>query len=805
MALMRADVSEQVVELLADAGYWNDPSVWRNFGDIENNYSTVGNQQQDPVAALIEKLINSLDARLLDMCKRLGIDPVSPEAPASIRDAMKLGYGGVAGADSDGWIDSWDDGLLRAEGRMLTLAATGHRPSAGDPCLTIADQGEGQEPDQFPNTFTSLNQSNKLRIRFVQGKYNMGGTGALRFCGEPYNFQLIVSKRNPALQSPGPSGRASEWGFTVVRRQAPSEGRRSSIYQYMAPVGASNGHAGGVLSFAADLWPIFPQINSKVLDPYFRESAYGSLIKLYEYRYHGTKTNIVRGGGTGLLSQLDIGIPELALPVRLYECRAGYGGHQGSRTTNLLGLGSRLSRDRKKNIEPGFPLTHALNLGGSELQVTIFAFKRGAWKEYKSGQGVLLSVNGQTHATYSDAFFTRKAVKMDYLRKDLLVVCDCSDITPAVRESLFMNSRDRVLDTPLARTLEKELERLIKDDEDLRDLRNRRRQEEVAEKLVDSQPLANVLSEILHTTPSLAKLLLQGVKLSSPFPRSPGKGTGAYQGSGQKADFHGKPYPTYLRFRNKPNGFHLKKAAHIGSRVRITFETDAADDYFSRRQDPAAMRLLRIEDDGEQELEGWVRRDPRSGIAHVTLPQVPADSAIGSVQSYRCEVIDSTQISAFVNTFELRTEPATATKPGGPNNPGGGEMLGLPNIVPVKEVNWDQHGFDEGSALEVKSAGAEDGAYDFFVNVDNKYLRTVMKESPNRDPKLLEAKFTYTLVLMAMAMLQEDRTNKPPTSGTDSAEVPSPEGTIGKITRAIAPVILPVLDAIGGLDLDTAS
>ena len=47
-------------------------------------------------------------------------------------------------------------------------------PQAGRPCLTVADQGEGQTPDTFPDTFMSIQRNNKLRIPFVQGKFNMG-------------------------------------------------------------------------------------------------------------------------------------------------------------------------------------------------------------------------------------------------------------------------------------------------------------------------------------------------------------------------------------------------------------------------------------------------------------------------------------------------------------------------------------------------------------------------------------------------------------------------------------------------------
>ena len=81
------------------------------------------------------------------------------------------------------------------------------------PCITVYDFGEGQNPEDFHNTFLSLHRGNKANIHFVQGKYNMGSTGAVVFCGDK-KYQLIASKRNLSLAN----GSDSSFGFTIVRR-----------------------------------------------------------------------------------------------------------------------------------------------------------------------------------------------------------------------------------------------------------------------------------------------------------------------------------------------------------------------------------------------------------------------------------------------------------------------------------------------------------------------------------------------------------------------------------------------------------
>jgi hypothetical protein len=287
--------------------------------------------------------------------------------------------------------------------RGITLAATGVKRQEGDPSLSIADMGEGQTPRKFPDTFLSLEKSNKLRIPFVQGKFNMGGTGVLELCGKQ-NLQLLLSRRSPRILNGNfehPTD--DEWGFTVVRREDPSGNRRSSSYTFLAPVGADEvTQKGEVMTFESATLPIFPE----GAQPYVREAEWGTLIKLYEYSLPGHRTHILRK--SGLLARLELLLPELALPIRLHECRPGYGGHAGSYETTLTGLNVRLDEGgRADNIEPDFPPSARFNCAGEPMAATIFAFKKGKAETYRRTEGIIFTVNGQTHgyltADFSDA------------------------------------------------------------------------------------------------------------------------------------------------------------------------------------------------------------------------------------------------------------------------------------------------------------------------------------------------------------------------------------------------------------------
>jgi len=104
IALLHADSEEEAIGLLKEAGYWDKPELWRHYGDLENNWGTGGNQQSLAEAALAEKLVNSVDARLINECLVRNIDPKSKQAPQSIPEAVATFFE-ETGKETDQRID----------------------------------------------------------------------------------------------------------------------------------------------------------------------------------------------------------------------------------------------------------------------------------------------------------------------------------------------------------------------------------------------------------------------------------------------------------------------------------------------------------------------------------------------------------------------------------------------------------------------------------------------------------------------------------------------------------------------------
>lgn len=172
--LLHAETETEVVEVLKKAGHWDNTAAWRYYGDVENNWGQSGNQQSLAEAALAEKLVNSVDARLINECLVRNVDPKSDKAPRCITEAVARFFEGEPGKkQTSGLIENWTDDRIREVAQGITLTATGTRPTLN---LTITDVGEGQSPRRLPNTILSLNRANKMYIPFVQGQFNQGGT-----------------------------------------------------------------------------------------------------------------------------------------------------------------------------------------------------------------------------------------------------------------------------------------------------------------------------------------------------------------------------------------------------------------------------------------------------------------------------------------------------------------------------------------------------------------------------------------------------------------------------------------------------
>lgn len=775
LALANANAEKEVIDILERAGYWSDPNVWIYYGDNENNFATVGNQQASPDTALVEKIINSVDAVLMRECLRTNINPEGPEAPKSLKEALEIFF-----SISNGILTNVPSKKRLELAQNIMLVATGEK---SNPCYSIIDKGEGQTPLNFSRTFLSLIRSNKLRIPFVQGKFNMGGTGSLQFCGS-HNIQLIISRRCPDIDEDDDTNddTSEYWGFTVVRRDNPIKGLRSSSFKYLAP-------NNNILMFDSDNLRLlpgdYPIACEKLLE-------WGTFIKLYEYQLVGLKSPV----SFDLYYRLSLLLPNIALPVILYERRPGY--ESQTYHTILSGLSVRLDEDKFDNIENGFPSSSTIKIKGQEMKVQTYVFKKDKKRHYAREEGIVFIVNGQAHGFLEKTFFTRKNVGMSYLADSIIILIDCSNLDGRIREDLFMNSRDRLRKGELKNDIEAKLEDLLKNHQGLRELNNKRRRDEIEDKIEDPTQAIGIIEKVIKSSPTLSKLFIEGVKITNPFKLA---STGVKEG-----EYKGKIFPTF--FIPKYD-FTKDKPKHcpINQRFRIQYETDAENNYFTRETNPGDNKLVFGENGTSPDsiVNIW------NGMANVTV-ELPKGAHIGDLIEFSLEIKDISRTEPFLSKFFVLIDPALEKRPGGkgerikqPDDRPGDKRkrplsLDIPSMKEVYQEQWNKHGFDKESALKVIDSG-EDG-YDFYINMDNIYLLTEIKGRINMKPDVLKSQYKYGMILIGLSLLRSEGIIEKDEGIIEKVKSEKEESIyerISKTTKAIAPILLPMISTLGEL------
>lgn len=539
-----------------------DQRNWQPLGGQTGNLGIVENQQANPAAALVEKVINSIDAILMRKCLEAGIDPKSSEAPSSIDEAVERFFPQAR---------DWDMEQARVlQARSIQVLADSETGKARDTSIIIYDAGEGQHPDSFQDTFCSLLGGNKDEIKFVQGRFNMGGSGALPFCGKS-RYQLIGSRRYD---------NRGDFGFTLVRKHPRSEkeelSTKNSWYEYFAP---------------NNCIPAFT-IRELDLDLYGTNFSKGTIIKLYSYNTQGNR-DLQRDMARSLNEYLF----KPSLPYFLVEDKNR--ARPGRRASTAYGLFNRL--EDNEHVETRF--TQSIeNKEMGLIRVMVYVFrpktKDKDAKEtrrfirsefFKNNMAVLFTLNGQVHAHYTSEFITR-SLKFDLLKDHLLIHVDCTNMKTDFRDELFMASRDRLKDGKESQELRNLLANKLK--AGYLKLIYKQRKENITVETGTSDELLKEIGKNLYIDNELSKLFGDALKLNT----GQKKPTQSRQqkNSRQKRkqpNFRPGRYPSFFYLSNGRRGEHDFIEIPLNGNRTLQFDSDVENEYFDRTKDPGELQL----------------------------------------------------------------------------------------------------------------------------------------------------------------------------------------------------------------------
>ncbi len=774
-SLLKAETETAVEDVLKRANLnADDAAAWQPFGGFGMNLNQINNQQSDATAALVEKLINSIDAVLMAECYQAGIDPKGLAAPRSMAEAVEKLFN-----VKDGRIEHLSAAERTKLADRIHFIATGHKK---EPCYLVVDKGEGQTPASFENTFLSLTKQNKDDIPFVQGRFNCGGTGVLPFCGE-HKYQLIVSRRQPSCPTSPDDATKALWGYTLVRRQKAAPGRKSSMYVYLAPNRT-------ILTFDMPTILVLPADSSKnnPARPYTQPLAHGTCIKLYNYRWKGKST-----ATTEARFELERYLHSVSIPFRITETREYSANFYSTTLSGILAQVNEMGGEDEatSKFETGLgPAYGELNLHGiGRLPYKLFLLKEG-YKERNFPHGVYFTLNGQVHGDLP-ANFVSTTLRFDYLARHLLVSVDCTQMDQAVREDFLMASRDRVRRNEAYDAICANLRDELREHTALRMHNALRKKKRLDETLSKEENAADYLQELLKSDPTLASILGIGSNVIS----TTGPATDAIP-------FNGRKFPTFFRLVKEPKG-GLVKLCPLNRTIRIEFETDATNDYFDR-----------------PDCAGSITFDPPNLCvsSHLwdgkftTKFQMPYDATVGDEIVMKVAVTDierTTKGQSFVSRFQMKgaTEaddvpvpPPGERSPGKKRNENGkpAAVLAAPDIREVRREHWQdpQFQFDDYTAVKIVHADDAQG-YVFFVNMENRFLINELHKTKDEEANLVRHWFKYGVVLSALGILKEsERIQEQGGLKEDQDTEPLDLERIGRFAAGLARVVVPMIRAL---------
>ncbi len=811
--LLKLESSKEIKNYLKKYGFWDNKECWRYYGDNENNIGIINNQSSNSIKCVVEKITNSYDSRLIYECKKNGIDPRDKStAPSSIKEAMdKFFYKKK---------DTKFNEFLKLENETA-IFSTGETTN---PNISIIDKGEGISPINVPNTILSLNKGNKKNMNFVQGTYNQGGSGVLNFCEE--GLSLILCRKAPDINNSVTHETDDEWSLTVTRKMSAVENDTENPYfTYLAPFDKnkdiSNGKL-GVLSFKADKLKMWPD----GVDQYKKDYDHGVLVKLIGYELK-SKTNIV----IDFMYHTEIMMPDAVMPCRLHECRDYYKRNRGSKdyrdqVTTLQGFLYRNSKEKIKALEDDFPLEDSITFKNYNFPIKVFAFQYDAEKKNSkanrrrmSDEGLLFVLGGQHYAHERTSFFTKQSLGYSRIKNDLIVIVDCTGIDGDLKNELFKADKTTMYNRKTSNELVDEvIDFLGNNCPQLRELVNKRKEQQINEKLRDDKPFEKTLQQIIKKSPSLAALLKIGPRLSNPFNT---KKTG--EKKVDKIDL--KFFPTFFKFKKDlDKGEIYKRDGNINKRLRFDLKTDAENEYFIRDKSPGSLIVDVILKTNNEEL--LVEQKDLSYNKHlkdghmIFSLKIPEVVKKGNLIKLKLSITDENNEKPWVLESEIsilgeadkqeheRNGKNKKKDKGKKDNPTG---FSLPNVNWVKEEDWSQPhlNFDNLSAMAAvhggtnTEGGKEVQEWDFYLNEDNLYLQTELKASISSgklDPKILRERYKVAMVFFALSIIDfEEKKHKKENSNEDLS-MDIIEENIKKLSSSISSVVLPVIESLGDED-----
>ena len=737
--ILHAESERAVSDIIASTPDLSDYSNWHPIDGRETNFNVVTNQASTGGKALTELCTNMVDAVLMKHAYERGVSLTGSDAPqsviAGVRDLVRLRgarSGILAEVDSPSYLREFAE-------ENLVIGVTGGRRRNQSLCFTFVDNGEGQHASDFEDTFLSLSKGNKSDIPFVQGKYNMGSSGVLSYCGRRW-YKLIISRRHDA---------SGDWGWTLVRRR-PGEGMPVAEYFKLG---------GRTPSFSAsNLYPMNLQDGTQD-DKVCIET--GTVVKLYDYQMESATSfrDIRETLNENLVSTV---LPFRLMDYRVTPQRTGRRA-QGVDERPVNGMEFLLLRrdgeddpDETQVYEPGtkqdIGIVDHPDLGFISVQAIVLGHNPPSWlAPRRNNARVFHAVNGQVQFKENRAYLSQTC-RFPILKDRIVVIVDASDLSESAHNDVWKGDRESIRATGIGQLYRSEVTNVITDSQYLKDLAQRVRQEEMENLTEESQ--RNLIQGLVNNDPSIAQLLPGGATVT--LPGNIGRGRR------EPGEYQGKYSPTFLELIGRSvrqNGAEIG----VNGRRRVSFETDVVNDYFTRPDNRGRVFVEGIND------EFSYRGSLYNGTLTMTFEALPNKVVEGVEFCVTVGLLHDSIPEPVIDQLTLRVVAERRTSPPGPPppEPNGGEdddetteSRGLPPTIWLtrdgrtigedESVPWPDD-FTDQDGGKVEDLGDDIKAY--YINYDNAHFRRFLDtERDELNKKVIVEQYRVGMLVLMMGL-----------------------------------------------------
>src|SRR3989344_2549445 len=568
MKINKPDDVQSFLETLKEDEY-----KWENIGNDETNFPRLSISRSG-VKAIIERITNAIDAVLENQKEE--IFRKDEFVPSSPRKALEKWFDVKGG--HIGFLNKEKRREMAQKSIYLSLEDSGIEKK---PTIIVRDLGICIHPEEFSKSILGLGGSLKRSKPYLLGAYGWGGSQTFIWCNGCYEatnieslpLAVIISRKNPKLLT---EKQEDEVGWTIVRyRDNPNE--KHGVFQYLT---YKDGN--------------IPKSSPQNLP---KDFVHGTQVTHLAYNlegFHGMMTLVSYRLFQSLLF-------DPIVPFWLFDSR-----HQEGRT--ISGNLSRLNTDDKGFVEYSNTQIQKMSLGDIKIRYWVLKIKKEGYHldsyivKHNSPESIIITLNGQQYGSINKSII--KDAGFSFLSDYVIFQIECDSLSPQMKKNIFPSTREDIRDQ-YREQFKNEIINILQTDEELDKLEEDRRKEQLTSGDEDS---VKRVRKILDKLISFAKTV------------SPGGNKGSKKK--KKEIFNSKDPPTFIRI------LPLNKDIEFipGEEKKITFETDAPNDFLTRDEDAGEIECIL----DEKELRYKIRRGfLRNGTINFYI-QFDESSALGT-------------------------------------------------------------------------------------------------------------------------------------------------------------------------------